>query len=289
MRYLKITRQIKNNNSTALDMYLCEVGNIELLSTEKEEELARRISEGDQQALDALIKANLRFVVSVANQYRNQGLSLPDLINEGNLGLITAAERFDKTRGFKFISYAVWWIRHSILQAIDENSRIVRLPVNKIGLKSKMKKMINHLSHEYFREPTINELSEAMGLQPEIVENAMYILTVNVSMDEPVGDEEENNRYDLVMNNDSLSPESGLITESLQKEIERTLTNLSSREANILRRFFGLNGFVPQPLENIGVDIGLTRERVRQIKEHSLKKLKIRTHSNNLLKEYMSC
>ena len=288
MRYLRITRQINQNNSTALDMYLREVNKIELLTTEKEVELARRIGEGDQHALDELVKANLRFVISVANQYKNQGLSLPDLINEGNLGLITAAERFDKTRGFKFISYAVWWIRHSILQAIDENSRIVRLPVNKIGLKNKMKKTFDQLSHKYFREPTIDELSEAMGLQPEIVEDTMYILTVNISMDEPVGDEEENNRYDLVLSDSSRSPVSGLITESLQREIERTLSNLSSREANILNRFFGLNGFVAQPLEKIGIDFGLSRERVRQIKEHSLKKLKVNTHSNSLLKEYIS-
>lgn len=287
MRHLKISRQINFTNSTALDIYLREINKIKLLTTEKEIELARRISEGDQHAFGELVKANLRFVISVANQYKNQGLSLPDLINEGNLGLITAAERFDKTRGFKFISYAVWWIRNSILQAIDENSRIVRLPVNKIGLKNKVKKTFNQLSHEYFREPTIDELSEAMGLQPEVVEDTMYILTINMSMDEPVGDEAENNRYDLVPNDNSHSPVSGLITESLQKEIERTLSRLSSREANILRRFFGLNGIVAQPLEKIGVDFGLSYERVRQIKEHSLKKLKVRTHSNSLLKEYV--
>ncbi len=288
MRNLKITRQINNDNSTALDTYLREVSKIKLLTTEKEVELARRISEGDQHALGELVKANLRFVISVAKQYQNQGLSLPDLINEGNLGLITAAKRFDVTRGFKFISYAVWWIRHSILQAIDENSRTVRLPVNKIGLKNKMKKTFNELSHEYFREPTIDELSEAMDLHPEIVENTMYILTVNMSMDEPVGDEEDNNWYDMILNDNSHNPESGLITESLQKEVERALSRLSSREANILSRFFGLNGFAAQPLKKIGVDLELSRERVRQIKENSLEKLKTRMHSNNLLKEYIS-
>lgn len=288
MRYLRITRQINQNNSTALEIYLREVSKIELLTTEKEVELARRISEGDRHALGELVKANLRFVISVANQYRNQGLSLPDLINEGNLGLIKAAGRFDKTRGFKFISFAVWWIRHSILEAIDENSRIVRLPVNKISLKNKINKTFNQLSHEYFREPTIAELSEAMGLKPMMVENAMCALTVNMSMDEPIGDDEENNRYDSVLSDDSQSPVSGLITESLQKEIQRTLSKLSTREANILHLFFGLNGLVPQPLEKIGYDFGLSYERVRQIKEDSLKKLKVHSHSNSLLKEYIS-
>lgn len=288
MRHLKITRQTNNNNSTALDLYLREVSKVKLLTAEEEVELVRRISEGDRQAIAELVKANLRFVISVANQYKNQGLGLLDLINEGNLGLITAAKRFDKTRGFKFITYAVWWIRQSITQALDENSRIVRLPANKIILKNKMKKTFNQLGHEHFRKPTIDELSEAMGLETETVENVMFILTVDLLMDEPVGDEEENNRYDLILSDDSHSPLTGLITESLQKEIDRSLSNLSLREANIIRRYFGLNGFIAQPLETIGVDFGLSLEKVKQIKEHALEKLKARTHSNSLLKEYIS-
>lgn len=288
MRQLKITRQTNHNESNALGIYLREVNQVELLTSDEETELTRRIGEGDQHALEELVKANLRFVITVANQFKNRGLGILDLINEGNLGLITAAKRFDKTRGFKFISYAVWWIRQSIMQALDENSRIVRLPANKIILKNKIRRTFNQLSHEYFRKPTIDELAETMGVEPEAVENTMYVLSVNLSMDEPVDDEEENNRYDLILRDDSHSPASGLITESLQKEIERTLSNLSPREANILRRFFGLNGFIAQPLEKIGIDFGLSQRKVRQIKENALEKLKIRTHCNSLLKEYIS-
>jgi RNA polymerase primary sigma factor len=262
MRQLKITRQTNHNESTALGIYLREVNQVELLTAEEEVELTRRIGEGDRHALEELVKANLRFVITVANQFKN--------------------------RGFKFISYAVWWIRQSIMQALDENSRVVRLPANKIILKNKIRRTFNLLSHEYFRKPTIDELAEAMGVEPEALEDTMYVLSVNLSMDEPVDDEEENNRYDLILSDDSHGPASGLITESLQKEIERTLSNLSPREANILRRYFGLNGFIAQPLEKIGVDFGLSQRKVRQIKENALEKLKIRTHSNSLLKEYIS-
>ena len=286
MRALKISTQITTRDSQTLDMYLSEISKIAILSPDKELELAGRVAEGDTQALGELVKANLRFVVSVAKQYQNMGIKLVDLINEGNLGLIKAAKRFDRTRGFKFITYAVWWIRQAIMQAIAENSRIVRLPVHKIGLKNKISKAFNQLSHQYFREPTIEELSDLMELQPVIIENAMNVLNAHfMSMDIPLGEGNES-MSDLMLNEDSPSPEHGLIKNSLRTDIERLLNTLNPRDAYILRNFFGLNGYNAQPIDQIGDDIGLTRERVRQIKDQSLEKLKCHQFSNRLLKEY---
>jgi RNA polymerase primary sigma factor len=288
MRALKISNQITNRDSLTLEMYLSEISKIAVLSTEQEVVVASRAAVGDPQALGELVKANLRFVVSVAKQYQNKGVKLVDLINEGNLGLIKAAQRFDKTRGFKFITYAVWWIRQAIIQSIAENSRTVRLPVNKIGLKNKISKAFNQLSHEYFREPTIEEISELMEMKPVIIEEAMNSLNSHfMSMDVPVGEGNES-MCDLMFNDDYPSPESGLIKNSLSTDIERLLNTLKPREANILRNFYGLNGNVAQPIDKIGNDFGLTRERVRQIKERSLEKLKSNHLSNQLLKEYIN-
>jgi RNA polymerase primary sigma factor len=269
-----------------LDKYLHEIGKVELLSAEEEVELAKKIRKGDRDSLNALIQSNLRFVVSVAKQYQNQGLSLPDLINEGNLGLIKAAERFDETRGFKFISYAVWWIRQSILQALAEQSRIVRLPLNKIGSINKINKAINKLEQQFQREPTIEELAEMMESKPYLIEDAMNFSNIHVSMDAPLRDEELNNMYDVMLNEDSPSPDTELIDGSLRKEIERSLSTLSQREADILRYYFGLNNYPPHTLEEIGDEFGLTRERVRQIKEKAIKKLK-NQYRNRLLKAYL--
>ena len=288
MRALKISTQITNRDGQTLDMYLSEISKISILSTEKEFELAGRITDGDTQALGELVKANLRFVVSVAKQYQNKGIKLVDLINEGNLGLIKAAQRFDKTRGFKFITYAVWWIRQAIMQAIAENSRIVRLPVHKIGLRNKISKAYNQLSHEFFREPTIEELSESMEMQPVNIEEAMsYLNNHFMSMDVPLGEGNES-MSDLMLNEDYPSPESGLIKNSLSTDIERLLKTLKPRDANILRNFYGLNGCIAQPIDKIGDDFGLTRERVRQIRDQSLEKLKNHNFCNQMLKEYIS-
>ena len=288
MRALKISTQITNRDGQTLDMYLSEISKIPILSTEKEFELAGRITDGDSKALGELVKANLRFVVSVAKQYQNKGIKLVDLINEGNLGLIKAAQRFDKTRGFKFITYAVWWIRQAIMQAIAENSRIVRLPVHKIGLRNKISKAYNQLSHEFFREPTIEELSESMAMQPVNIEEAMnYLNNHYMSMDAPLGEGNES-MSDLMLNEDYPSPESGLIKNSLSTDIERLLNTLNPRDANILRNFYGLNGYVAQPIDKIGDDFGLTRERVRQIRDQSLEKLKNHNFCNQTLKEYIS-
>jgi len=286
MRQLKITKQVTNRDTLSLDKYLHEIGKVDLLTGEEEVELAKLIKKGDREALDKLIKANLRFVVSVAKQYQNQGLSLPDLINEGNLGLIKAAERFDETRGFKFISYAVWWIRQSILQALAEQSRIVRLPLNKIGSINKINKAINKLEQEYQREPTIDELAEMVESKPDLIEYAMNFSNVHISLDAPLHDEEMNNMYDVLLNEDSPSPDSELIDNSLRKEIERSLSTLGEREADILRYYFGLNRYPPHTLEEIGDEFGLTRERVRQIKEKAIKKLK-NHYRNRLLKAYL--
>ena len=287
MRALKIFTQITNRDSLTLEIYLSEISKIAVLSPEQEAELAERVALGDPRALGELVKANLRFVVSVAKQYQNKGIKLVDLINEGNLGLIKAAQRFDKTRGFKFISYAVWWIRQAIMQAISENSRIVRLPVNKIGLKNRISKASNQLSHEFFREPTIEELSDSMEMQPEIIEEAMKFLSSHyMSMDAPLGEGNES-MSDLMLNEDFPSPESGLINNSLRTDIERLLQTLKPRDANILRNFYGLNGSMALPLDQIGDDFGLSRERVRQIKEQSLEKLKSHHFSNQLFNEYI--
>jgi len=286
MRQLKITKQVTNRDTLSLDKYLHEIGKVELLSAEKEVELAKRIKKGDREALETLIKANLRFVVSVSKQYQNQGLSLPDLINEGNLGLIKAAERFDETRGFKFISYAVWWIRQSILQALAEQARIVRLPLNKIGSINKINKAFNKLEQEFQREPTVEELAELMDLRPDLIEDSMNSSNVHVSMDAPLREEEANNMYDVMMNEDSPKPDEDLMDNSLRQEIERSLATLGDREAEILRYYFGLKGYQQHTLEEIGDEFGLTRERVRQIKEKAIKKLK-NQYRNRLLKSYL--
>jgi RNA polymerase primary sigma factor len=286
MRQLKITKQVTNRDTLSLDKYLHEIGKVELLSAEKEVELAKRIKKGDRAALEILIKANLRFVVSVSKQYQNQGLSLPDLINEGNLGLIKAAERFDETRGFKFISYAVWWIRQSILQALAEQARIVRLPLNKIGSINKINKAFNKLEQEFQREPTVEEVAELMESKPGLVEDSMNFSSIHVSMDAPLRDEEGNNLYDVMLNNDSPKPDEELLNSSLKLEIERSLATLGEREAEILRFYFGLKGYQAHTLEEIGDEFGLTRERVRQIKEKAIKKLK-NQYRNRLLKSYL--
>jgi RNA polymerase primary sigma factor len=286
MRQLKITKQVTNRDTLSLDKYLHEIGKVELLSADKEVELAKRIRKGDREALEILVKANLRFVVSVSKQYQNQGLSLPDLINEGNLGLIKAAERFDETRGFKFISYAVWWIRQSILQALAEQSRIVRLPLNKIGSINKINKTFNRLEQEYQRDPTIDEVADLMESKSEVIEDAMNFSNGHVSMDAPLRDEEVTSMYDVMLNEDSPSPDSGLIDNSLRKEIERSLSTLGGREADILRYYFGLNSVPAHTLEEIGDEFGLTRERVRQIKEKAIKKLR-NQYRNRLLKAYL--
>ncbi len=286
MRQLKISKQVTNRDTLSLDKYLHEIGKVELVSAEKEVELAKRIKNGDRVALETLIKANLRFVVSVSKQYQNQGLSLPDLINEGNLGLIKAAERFDETRGFKFISYAVWWIRQSILQALAEQARIVRLPLNKIGSISKINRAFSKLEQEFQREPTVDEIANLLETKPELVEDSLNFSGIHVSMDAPLRDEEAGNLYDVMLNDDSPDPEEELMNLSLRKEIERSLSTLNEREADILRYYFGLNGFTPYTLEEIGEEFGLTRERVRQIKEKAIKKLK-NQYRNKLLKGYL--
>ncbi|MFZ5430406.1 MAG: sigma-70 family RNA polymerase sigma factor [Bacteroidota bacterium] len=286
MRQLKISKQVTNRDTLSLDKYLHEISKVELLSPDHEVELAKRIKKGDRQALETLIKGNLRFVVSVAKQYQNQGLSLPDLINEGNMGLIKAAERFDETRGFKFISYAVWWIRQSILQALAEQARIVRLPLNKIGSINKINKTFSQLEQEFQREPTQEELAEILETRIDLVESSLGVSSSHLSMDAPINDDESNNLYDVLLNNDSPSPDNELMTSSLRKEIERSLSTLGEREADILRYYFGLNGYPPYTLEEIGAEFSLTRERVRQIKEKAIKKLK-NQYRNRLLRSYL--
>jgi len=286
MRQLKIIKQVTNRDTPSLDKYLHEIGKEELITAEVEVELARLIKRGDQHALDRLVKANLRFVVSVSKQYQNQGLSLPDLINEGNLGLIKAAQRFDETRGFKFISYAVWWIRQSILQAVAEQARIVRLPLNKIGSINKINRTFASLEQKYEREPSIGEIAQVLEMAPEEVKETLKSSGRHVSMDAPLTLDEEGTLYDVILSKDTPSPDKGLLKDSLRKEIERALSTLTYREANIIKLYFGLNGKHPNTLEEIGEEFNLTRERVRQIKEKAIKRLKNTTRCKNL-KSYL--
>ncbi len=286
MRQLKIIKQVTNRETVSLDKYLHEIGKVDLITAEEEVELARRIHKGDNQALHKLINANLRFVVSVSKQYQNQGLSLPDLINEGNLGLIKAAQRFDETRGFKFISYAVWWIRQAILQALAEQSRIVRLPLNKIGNINKINKTFAELEQRFEREPTVLEIAQALELAPKEIKESLKNAGRHISMDAPLNSDEEGTMYDLIYNEDAHYPDRELLNESLRKEIERALSTLTHREANIVSLYFGLNGKHPYTLEEIGEEFNLTRERVRQIKEKAIKRLKHSTR-NRILKTYL--
>lgn len=286
MRQLKITKSITNRDSITLDKYLQEIGKVDLITSEEEVILAVKIREGDQVALERLTKANLRFVVSVAKQYQNQGLTLPDLINEGNLGLIKAAKRFDETRGFKFISYAVWWIRQSIISAIAENSRMVRLPLNKVGNLTKIKKGMSELEQQLEREPTVQELAELIELNADEIENAMNIAGRHQSIDAPFVEGEDHGLLDVMENNDSPKADKTLMVDSLRKEIERSLATLTEREADVLRMFFGIGFAHPFSLEEIGDKHSLTRERVRQIKEKAVKRLQHNTRSK-LLKTYL--
>jgi RNA polymerase primary sigma factor len=286
MRQLKITKSITNRESRSLDKYLQEIGKEELITAEEEVNLARLIKQGDQVALEKLTRANLRFVVSVAKQYQNQGLTLPDLINEGNLGLIKAAQRFDETRGFKFISYAVWWIRQSILQAIAEHSRIVRLPLNQVGSLNKLNKAFSKLEQEFEREPTEEELASILDLPEDKVKDSISISGRHISMDAPLISGEESTLYDVMENRDSPKADRALIMESLQQEIERTLDTLSEREKEIIKLYFGIGMNHGLTIDEIGEKFDLTRERVRQIKEKALKRLRQSTRSK-LLRTYL--
>ena len=286
MRQLKITKQVTNRDTPSLDKYLQEIGRVDLITPEEEVTLARKIKSGDNESLRKLVKANLRFVVSVAKQYQNQGMSLPDLINEGNLGLMKAAQRFDETRGFKFISYAVWWIRQAILQALAEQARIVRLPVNKIGSINRINRAFARLEQEYEREPSSQEIADTLEMIPEDVKDALKTNGRTVSMDAPISSEEDNNMYDVIQSNDAPSPDKNLINESLAYEIERALNTLSNREARVLKLYFGLGMKHPFTLEEIGEQMNLTRERVRQIKEKAIKRIQFTTRCK-ILKSYL--
>ncbi len=288
MRQLKIVKQVTNRENASLDKYLQEIARVELITAEEEVMLARRIKEGDKLALERLTKANLRFVVSVSKQYQNQGLSLPDLINEGNLGLIKAAERFDETRGFKFISYAVWWIRQSILQALAEQARIVRLPLNKIGSINKINRAYSELEQQFERPPTADELAEHLECSVEDVRQSLANSGRHVSMDAPLieGEESSSSMYDVLPNDALASPDENVMLESLQQDIERSLLSLSGRESDVVRLFYGLNGKTALSLEEIGQRFDLTRERVRQIKEKAIRRLK-HTSRCRSLKTYL--
>ncbi len=286
MRQLKITKSITNRDSASLDKYLQEIGREELITAEDEVELARKIRQGDQKALEKLVKANLRFVVSVSKQYQNQGLTLPDLINEGNLGLIKAAQRFDETRGFKFISYAVWWIRQSILQAIAEQARIVRLPLNQVGSLNRINKAFSKLEQEFEREPSVDELAHVLEMGEDKVIDSMKISGRHVSVDAPFRDDEDGNLLDVLANNDAPNSDLLLMNESLQREIGRSLSTLTDKEQEVLRMFFGIGIIHPLSLEEIGEKFNLTRERVRQIKEKAIRRLR-HSSKSNLLKTYL--
>jgi len=284
MRQLKIAKR----ETASLDKYLQEIGRVELITPDEEVELARRIRNGDKAALERLTKANLRFVVSVSKQYQNQGLALPDLINEGNVGLIKAAERFDETRGFKFISYAVWWIRQSILQALAEQARIVRLPLNKIGSINKINKAYSELEQKFERPPSADEMAEFLGCSAEDIKQSLSHNGRHVSMDAPLveGDESSSSMYDVLSNDSMPGPESNLVMESLRKDIERSLTTLTPRESDVVKLFYGLEGRSPMSLDEIGDRFDLTRERVRQIKEKAIRRLK-HSSKNRILKSYL--
>jgi len=286
MRQLKITKQVTNRETASLDKYLQEIGKVDLMTAEMEVELAQRIKAGDQIALEKLTKANLRFVVSVAKQYQNQGLTLPDLINEGNLGLIKAAKRFDETRGFKFISYAVWWIRQSILQALAEQSRIVRLPLNKIGSINKINKTYAFLEQAHERVPSAEEIAKELDMTVSDVKESMKNSGRHVSMDAPLVEGEDSNLYDVLRSGESPNPDRELMHESLRTEIERALETLTPREADVVRLYFGLGNQHPMTLEEIGETFDLTRERVRQIKEKAIRRLK-HTSRSKILKTYL--
>ncbi|MBB6004641.1 MULTISPECIES: RNA polymerase sigma factor RpoD/SigA [Arcicella] len=286
MRQLKISKQITNRESQSLDKYLQEIGKVDLLTPEEEVILAQKIRDGDQLSLERLTKANLRFVVSVAKQYQNQGLSLGDLINEGNLGLIKAAQRFDETRGFKFISYAVWWIRQSILQALAEQSRIVRLPLNRVGSLNKISKTFSELEQKFEREPTPEELAEVLEISTGEVVDTLKISGRHVSMDAPFVQGEENSLLDVLENDGEDKPDSGLINDSLRREVQRALSTLTQREADVVTLYFGLNGEHAMTLEEIGEKFNLTRERVRQIKEKAIRRLR-HTSRSKALKTYL--
>jgi RNA polymerase primary sigma factor len=287
MRQLKITKSITNRESQSLEKYLQEIGKVDLLTPEEEVDLAKRIKSGDQLALEKLTKANLRFVVSVAKQYQNQGLSLSDLINEGNLGLIKAAQRFDETRGFKFISYAVWWIRQSILQALAEQSRIVRLPLNKVGSLNKINKAFSELEQQYEREPSAEELAEMLEITTDEVETTLGVAARHVSMDAPFVEGEDNSLLDVLENTSMPGTDQHLeYADSLRREIERSLGTLTERQADVIKLYFGLGVEHPMSLEDIGDKFGLTRERVRQIKDKAINKLRA-TNRSKLLKNYL--
>ncbi|NJB70786.1 RNA polymerase primary sigma factor [Saonia flava] len=286
MRQLKITKQVTNRETASLDKYLQEIGKVDLITADEEVELAQRIKAGDQIALEKLTKANLRFVVSVAKQYQNQGLTLPDLINEGNLGLIKAAQRFDETRGFKFISYAVWWIRQSILQALAEQSRIVRLPLNKIGSINKINKTFAFLEQAHERMPSAEEIAKELDMTVDDVKQSLKNSGRHVSMDAPLIDGEDSNLYDVLRSGESPNPDRELLHESLRTEIERALETLTPREADVIRLYFGLAGQHSMTLEEIGETFDLTRERVRQIKEKAIRRLK-HTSRSKILKTYL--
>ncbi len=285
MRQLKITKSITNRESAALEKYLQEIGKEDMITVEEEVELAQKIKKGDQKALERLTKANLRFVVSVAKQYQNQGLGLADLINEGNMGLIKAAERFDETRGFKFISYAVWWIRQSILQAIAEQSRIVRLPLNQVGSVAKINRVLSKFEQENERRPSVDEISERIDLPEDKIDDALKVQNKHISMDAPIYEGEEGNMLDTMVNDDSPMADYQLLKESLKEEIHSALNGLSEREKSVIEAFYGI-GMPEMTLDEIGSKYGLTRERVRQIKEKAIRRLRSNTY-NEILKTYL--